>query len=48
MLYKVPPGTKSLLFINHTAYLTPQEYMIQISSESVKPFILEVGEHRDI
>ena len=32
----------------HTAYLTPQESMLQISSQSATPFDLEVGEHRDI
>ena len=45
---KVPSGTKSSLFMNHTAYLTLQEQIFQISSQSVKPFNLEVGEHRDI
>ena len=45
---KVPPGTKSSLFINRAAYLTPQETMFQISSQSDKPFFLGVGEHRDI
>ena len=34
--------------MNHTVYLTPQEYVFQISSQSVEPFDLEVGEHRDI
>ena len=34
--------------MNPTVYLTPQELMFQISSQSVKPFKLEVGEHRDI
>ena len=34
--------------MNDTAYLTSQEYMFQISSQSVKPFDLEVDEHRDI
>ena len=29
---KVPPGTKSSLFINRAAYLTPQESMFQISN----------------
>ena len=43
-----PPRTKSLLFMNHTAYLTPQEFMFQNSCQSVKPYNLEVGEHRDI
>ena len=28
--------------------LTPQEYMFQISNQTVKPFDLEIGEHRDI
>ena len=43
-----PPGTESSLFVNPTAYLTPQESMFQISSLSVKSFNLEFGEHRDI
>ena len=34
--------------MNHTAYLTPQEIMFQSLSQSVKPFNLEAGEHRDI
>ena len=34
--------------MNHTAYLTPQDFMFQISNQSVKSFNLEVGEHRDI
>ena len=34
--------------MNYTAYLTPQEYMFQIPNQSVKPFNLEVDEHRDI
>ena len=34
--------------MNHTDYLTLEESMFQISSQSVKPFNLEIGEHRDI
>ena len=34
--------------MNHTRYLTLQEYMFQISNQSVKPLNLEIGEHRDI
>ena len=34
--------------MNHTAYLTPPEYIFQISTESVYQFNLEFGEHRDI
>ena len=34
--------------MNHTGYFTSQEFMFQISSQSVKPFDLEVDEHRDI
>ena len=34
--------------MKHAAYLTPQEFMFQISSQSVKPFELELGEHRDM
>ena len=34
--------------MNHTAYLTPHESRFQIPSQLVKPFNLEVGEHRDI
>ena len=36
------------VFMNPTGYLTPQESMFQISNQSVKPFNLEIGEHRDI
>ena len=32
----------------HIAYLIPLEYMFPISKQSVKPFNLEIGEHRDI
>ena len=39
---------KSSLFMNHTGYLTPQEFMFQFSSQWVKLFNLEVSEHRDI
>ena len=45
---KVPLGTKSSLFMNHTTCVTPQEYIFQIWSQSVEPFNLKVGEHRDI
>ena len=45
---KVLPWTKSSLFMNCTAYLTSQESLFQISNHSVKPFDLEVDEHRDI
>ena len=45
---KVPPGTKTSLFMNPTAYLTPRETIFQISNQSVKSFDLEVSEHRDI
>ena len=48
ILTKVPSGTKSSLFMYHTAYLNPPEYLFQISSQSVKPFNLEIDEHRDI
>ena len=41
-------GLKIHEFMNPTGYLTPQESMFQISNQSVKPFNLEVGEHRDI
>ena len=34
--------------MNPTTYLTPQESMFQISNQSVEPFNLEIGEHRDI
>ena len=34
--------------MNYTAYLTPQESMFLIASQSVEPFNLEVGEHTDI
>ena len=34
--------------MNHTAFLTHQESLFQISTQSVKPFNLEIGEHRDI
>ena len=34
--------------MNHTGYLTSQESMFQISNQLVRPFNLEVGEHRDI
>ena len=45
---KVPPGAKSSLFVSHTSYLTPHEYIFQISNQLVNPFNLEAGEHRDI
>ena len=45
---KVPSETNSWLFMNPTAYLTPPEFMFPISNQSVKPFNLQVGEHRDI
>ena len=41
-------GDHTGLIMNHTAYLTPQESMLQISNQSVKPFNLEIGEHSDI
>ena len=34
--------------MNQTAYLSPQESMFQISSQSGLPFSLDIGEHRDI
>ena len=34
--------------MNHTVYLTPQESMFQILTQSVMPYNLEVVEHRDI
>ena len=34
--------------MNDSAYLIPQEARFQISRQTVKPFNLEVGEHRDI
>ena len=34
--------------MNHIGYLTPQENIFEISSQSIKPFNLKVGEHRDI
>ena len=34
--------------MNPTAYLTPQESMFQIASQSVNPVNPEVGEHREI
>ena len=43
-----PSDTKGSIFMNHIDYLTPQASMFQISSQSVKPFNLEIGEHRDI
>ena len=33
--HNYPPGTKSSLFMNHNVYLTTEENMFQISSESV-------------
>ena len=44
---KISTGTKSSLFMNQVDYLTPQKSIFQIPGQSVKPFNLEVGEHRD-